>query len=200
LAFGDGLKGDNVNVQEMLMISNILAANAFEGYRNWILGLGPNLEVMIVGGDGRRTSYLYPEYAKIRADMFVEKQFCSAKTCKQEDLPPLEWRKQVDRTLENIEHTRNCHNDRFFRNEKQLHDHDYRIQAWGECLSDALKKIVAQDERIAKLEAKLDEFENVATVDEVVGRVAAIERRVARIGWKVNELTDESALVMPLKD
>jgi hypothetical protein len=98
---------------------------------------------------------------------------------KGEDLPQLEWRKQVDRTLENVEYTRNCHNDRFFRDEKQLKDHDYRIQAWGVCLSDALKKIIAQDERIAKLEAKLDEFENVATVDVLAKRMAIAARRIA---------------------
>jgi hypothetical protein len=98
---------------------------------------------------------------------------------KGEDLPQLEWRKQVDRTLENVEYTRNCHNDRFFRDEKQLQDHDYRIQAWGECVSDALRTIVAQDERIAKLEAKLDEFENVATVDVLAKRMAIAARRIA---------------------
>jgi hypothetical protein len=80
-----------------------------------------------------------------------------------EDLGPLEWRKQVDRTLENIENTRQCHNDRFHRSETKaeetadrLDDTEYKIRAWGECVSDALKMIVAQDERIAKLEAGID--------------------------------------------
>jgi hypothetical protein len=184
LAFGDSLKGDDVNAQELITVSNILAVNAFEEIRNWLPMPGVDGEVMIVGSRGYAQRYLYPEYAKIRAELIVEEQLRSAKTenggnnKNGEDLPPLEWRKQVDRTLENVEYTRNCHNDRFFRDEKQLQDHDYRIQAWGVCLSDALKKIIAQDERIAKLEAKLDEFENVATVDEVVGRVSDLERRL----------------------
>jgi hypothetical protein len=200
LALGDGLKGGDVDAQELITISNILSVNAFGGCRCWIPSPGAGGEMVIVGIRGDAKRYLRPEYAEREAEKIVDEQTRSAKACGSEDLPQLEWRKQVDKALEDIEFTRQCHNDRFFRDEKQLQDHDYRIKAWGESVSDALRKIVAQDERIAKLEAKLDEFENVATVDEVVGRVAAIEKRVARIGWKVNELTDESALVMPLKD
>ena len=200
LALGDGLKGGDVDAQELITISNILSANAFGGCRCWIPSPGAGGEMVIVGIRGDAKRYLRPEYAEREAEKIVDDQTRSAKVCGREDLPQLEWRKQVDKALEDIEFTRQCHNDRFFRDEKQLQDHDYRIKEWGECVSDALRKIVAQDERIAKLEAKLDEFEDVATVDEVVGRVAAIEKRVARIGWKVNELTDESALVMPLKD
>lgn len=118
----------------------------------------------------------------------------AANAANSKDLGPLEWRKQVDKQLEAVEFTRQCHNDRFHRDEKQLQDHDYRITAWGECLSDALKKIITQDERIAKLEArvsvaedvnsdhadKLDEFEASETVEEVVGRIAKLEADVSR--------------------
>jgi tetrahydromethanopterin S-methyltransferase subunit G len=99
-----------------------------------------------------------------------------------EDLPQLEWRKQVDERLDTLavafdkfSEDTCCQVENLIRDTKS---DDYRITAWGECLSDALKKTVAQDERIAKLEAKLDEFEAIETVDEIVGRLAAIESRL----------------------
>lgn len=119
-------------------------------------------------------------------------------------LGSLEWRKQVDKTLENIEHTRNCHNDRFHRDEKQLQDHDYRITAWGECVSDALKKIVAQDERIAKLEQAIkDERENGINFACDVGqdccdyenRLAKLEAdidRIVKLGCGIESDQEES--------
>jgi DNA repair ATPase RecN len=122
-----------------------------------------------------------------------------------EDLPQLEWRKAIDgrvrsmlKRLAELENVQAIHGSKIDESEgladrlddlestedrtrAELADQAYRIKAWGACVSDALKKIVAQDERIAKLEAKLDEFEATETVDEVVERAEAIESRLDRL-------------------
>jgi hypothetical protein len=175
-----------------------------------------------------------------------------------DDLPPLEWRKIVDLKLEmllgHIERLdardSDLHEadagraryagelrDRLDKLENGVRDvtekgygHDYRIEAWGEVVSDALKKIVAQDERLAKLESRaeftrdvirpapaddlakiksrLDKLESAAFLSDcqngrLIGLGHVVDELVGRVDatyHKVNELAYESSVVMPLKD
>jgi chromosome segregation ATPase len=104
-----------------------------------------------------------------------------------EDLPPLEWRKAIDgwvqsmlKRLTGLENVQAIHGSKIDESEEladrlddlestetrmraELADQAYRIKAWGECVSDALKKIVAQDERIAKLESKVRVMDDATT-------------------------------------
>lgn len=89
-----------------------------------------------------------------------------------ESLPPLEWRKLVDERIDTLESDEDILR-------ANIANQAHCVLDWGNCVSDALKRIVAQDERIAKLEAKLAEFETTETVDCVVGRLEATEKRIA---------------------